>query len=102
MKLSFLLSIALGIMIVVATAVVWFVLDRMHVFADIESLIAQLGSDQFLELMELLQFDRVMSLAAVVAVIDILLITVLGALWAFLYNLVAMLVGGLTVTFGDQ
>jgi uncharacterized membrane protein YuzA (DUF378 family) len=43
-----------------------------------------------------------MSMAAIVAVLDVLLLTVLGALGAFLYNLVAALVGGLTVTFSDD
>ena len=102
MRLSFLLSIAAGIMLVVAVATVWFVLDQMYVFAELEELLATIGSASFLELMQLLEFDRVMSLAAIVAVLDVLLLTVLGALAAFLYNLVAALVGGLTVTFSDD
>ncbi|MGC5627824.1 DUF3566 domain-containing protein [Georgenia sp. Z1344] len=102
MRLSFLLSIAAGIMLVVAVATVWFVLDRMYVFSEIEELLATIGSASFLELMQLLEFDRVMSLAAIIAVLDVLLLTVLGALAAFLYNLVAALVGGLSVTFTDD
>ncbi|MGC5614660.1 DUF3566 domain-containing protein [Georgenia sp. Z1491] len=102
MRLSFLLSIAAGIMLVVAVATVWFVLDQMYVFSEIEELLATIGSASFLELMQLLEFDRVMSLAAIIAVLDVLLLTVLGALAAFLYNLVAALVGGLSVTFTDD
>ena len=89
-------------MLVVAVATVWFVLDQMYVFAELEELLATIGSASFLELMQLLEFDRVMSLAAIVAVLDVLLLTVLGAVWAFLYNLAAALVGGLTVTFTDD
>jgi hypothetical protein len=102
MKLSFLLSVALGIMIVVAAALVWFVLDSMQVFADIEDLLVSIGSESFLQLMDYLAFDRVMSFATIVGVVDILLLTALGTIGAFLYNIVAALVGGLHMTLTDD
>ncbi|WP_227659582.1 DUF3566 domain-containing protein, partial [Georgenia subflava] len=102
MKLSFLLSVALGIMIVIATAVVWFVLDSMHVFADIEELLVSIGSENFLQLMDYLEFDRVMSFATIVGVVDILLLTALGTIGSFLYNIIAALVGGLHLTLTDD
>nr|WP_211489926.1 DUF3566 domain-containing protein [Georgenia thermotolerans] len=102
MKLAFLLSVGLGVMIVVAAAVVWFVLDAMHVFADIQELLVSIGSENFLRLMDYLQFDRVMSFATIVAVIDVLLLTALATIGAFLYNIVAALVGGLHVTLTDD
>lgn len=102
MKLSFLLSVALGIMVVVAAAMVWFVLDSMHVFADIEELLVSVGSENFLQLMDYLRFDRVMSFATIVGVVDVLLLTALGTIGAFLYNIVAALVGGLHVTLTDD
>ncbi|MEE6272009.1 DUF3566 domain-containing protein [Georgenia sp. MJ206] len=102
MKLAFLLSIAVGIGIVVATAAMWYVLDTMHVFADIQGLLDSLGSESFLNLMEYAQFDRVISMAAIVAVVDVLLLTALATLGAFLYNIVAALVGGLHLTLTDD
>lgn len=102
MKLAFLLSVGLGVMIVVAAAVVWFVLDAMHVFADIQELLVSIGSENFLRLMDYLQFDRVMSFATIVAVVDVLLLTALATIGAFLYNIVAALVGGLHVTLTDD
>ncbi|HLS50288.1 MAG TPA: DUF3566 domain-containing protein [Actinomycetaceae bacterium] len=102
MKLSFLLSIAVGIGIIVAAAAMWFVLDSMHVFADIRELLVTLDSDSFLTLLEYAEFDRVLSMAAIIAVIDVFLLTALGTLGAFLYNIVAALVGGLHVTFTDE
>jgi len=102
MKLSFLLSIAIGIGIIVAAAAMWFVLDSMHVFADIRELLVTLDSDSFLTLLEYAEFDRVLSMAAIIAVIDVFLLTALGTLGAFLYNIVAALVGGLHVTFTDE
>ncbi|RPF26777.1 DUF3566 domain-containing protein [Georgenia muralis] len=102
MKLSFLLSVALGVMIVVAAAVVWFVLDSMRVFSDVEELLVSIGSENFLQLMDYLEFDRVMSFATIVGVVDILLLTALGTIGAFLYNIVAALVGGLHMTLTDD
>ncbi|TNC18192.1 DUF3566 domain-containing protein [Georgenia sp. 311] len=102
MKLSFLLSIAVGIGIVVAAAAMWLVLDSMHVFADIEELLVTLDSENFLRLMDYVQFDRVVSMAAIIAVVDILLLTALATLGAFLYNIVAALVGGVHLTLTDD
>ncbi len=102
MKLSFLLSIAVGIGVIVAAAAMWFVLDSMHVFADVEELLVTLDSENFLRLMDYVQFDRVISMAAIIAVVDVLLLTALSTLGAFLYNIVAALVGGVHLTLTDD
>ena len=46
MKASFLLSFAGGIMLIVATAVVWFMLDAMHVFSTIEELVKTVAGER--------------------------------------------------------
>lgn len=102
MKLSFLLSVAIGIMIVVAAAALWLVLDTMQVFAKITELLTQIGSAELLQLMEYVRFDRVVSMATIMAVVDVILLTVLSTLMAFVYNIVAALVGGLHVTLTDD
>jgi hypothetical protein len=43
-----------------------------------------------------------MSATAVVAAIDVVLLTALATLGAFLYNLCAALTGGIEVTLGDR
>lgn len=103
MKLSFLLSIAIGIAIVVAVAVVWNVLNAMQVFTQVDGLITDIaGTESFINILEYVEFSRVMSIAVVVAVADIVIITALATLFAFLYNVVAALVGGLHVTLTDE
>ncbi|RMI14461.1 DUF3566 domain-containing protein [Cellulomonas triticagri] len=102
MKLSFLMSVAIGIMIVVATAVVWLALDSLQVFATIEGLVTEILADSDFDLMQYVEFDRVLSVATLVAVVDIVLITALATIGSFLYNITAALVGGIHVTMTDE
>jgi hypothetical protein len=103
MKLSFLLSIAIGIAIVVAVGVLWNVLNAMQVFAQIDGIVTEIaGTESFINILEYVEFSRVMSIAVVVAVVDVVIITALATLFAFLYNVVAALVGGLHVTLTDE
>lgn len=103
MKLSFLLSVAIGIMIVVAAAVVWQTLNHMAVFTTVNNTIGQLVSDPSYDaLLQVVSFSRVISLATMVGVIDVVLLTALSTIMAFLYNIVAALVGGLHLTLTDD
>jgi hypothetical protein len=104
MKLSFLLSVAIGIALVVMTAVLWIILDGMGVFGDVDRTIGEvIGSEtSTFNLMDYLGFGRVLSLATVIAVIDVFLLTALATLGAFLYNVCASLVGGVHLTLTDD
>lgn len=103
MKLAFLLSVAIGIMIVVAAAVVWLTLDGMQVFAKADSLVREvLGAESPVNILEYVEFQRIVSAATLVAVIDVFLITALSTIGAFLYNLTAALVGGVHLTLTDE
>lgn len=102
MKLSFLMSVAIGIMIVVATAVVWLTLDSLQVFSTINDLVTEVLADSTIDLMQYVEFDRVLSVATLVGVVDIFLITALATIGSFLYNITAALVGGVHVTMTDE
>lgn len=103
MKLSFLLSVAIGIMIVVAAAVIWLTLDGLHVFTEANDLVKQItGEESPINILEYVEFRRVVSGATLIAVIDVFLLTALSTIGAFLYNIVAALVGGVHVTMTDE
>jgi len=103
MKLSFLLSVAAGIMLVVAAAAVWFTLDGLHVFTKVNDFIIQVtGKESGVNILEYVAFKRIVSGATLVAVVDVFLLTALSTIGAFLYNIVAALVGGLHVTMTDE
>lgn len=103
MKLSFLLSVAFGILLVVAIAVVWYTLNRLHVFTSIDDLVKQItGTENSIDILQYVEFKRVISGGTLIAVIDVFLLTALATIGAFLYNIVAALVGGLHVTMTDE
>jgi len=88
---------------VVATAVVWSVLDGMGVFTDLDGLLRDVVGDEIdFSLLDYVGFGKVISLATVVAVVDVVLLTALSTIVAFLYNVSSALVGGLHVTLSDD
>ena len=101
-KLSFLLSVAVGVALVVATGVIWTVLNGMGVFTDVNGLLRDILGSQRVDVFDYVGFGKVISLATVVAVVDVVLLTALAAIVAFLYNVSAALVGGLRVTLSDD
>ncbi len=105
MKVGFLVSVALGIAMVVMNGVLWGLLSAMGVFDAINDLAGQVMGDasgQTFDVMDFLGLGRVLSLSIVVAVIDVILLTALATLGAFLYNIVASLVGGVHLTLTDE
>ena len=78
MKASFLLSFAGGIMLIVATAVVWFMLDAMHVFSTIEDLVKTVAgerSNTFSAIVAYLELPRALAVSTIIAVVDMVLVT---------------------------
>jgi hypothetical protein len=70
MKLSFLLSIALGIITIVAVMVLWNVLDAMGVFTTVSTTYSELTTSaqgRGTDLMQYLGFSRVMGVATIIA-----------------------------------
>ncbi len=104
MKMSFLLSVAIGIAGVILTAVLWMILSTMNVFSDIEGVLQSLQtttSDPF-SIKDYVGFGRVVSLSIVIGVIDVILMTAIATVMAFLYNICSALVGGVQLTLTDD
>ena len=104
MKTSFLLSIAFGIVTVIAVAVVWSVLGAAGVWESINRTVTDvLGNNQSgFDIRDYIGTSRVVGFAMIVAVVDVVLITAISTLCAFLYNLAAALLGGLEVTLAED
>ena len=104
MKIAFLLSVALGIAGVVMVFVLWTILAGMGVFDQINGIIGQVVQDgqQAFDIMDFIGLGRVVSLSIVIAVIDVILVTAIATLGAFLYNVSSALVGGVQLTLTDD
>ncbi|MFE9608195.1 DUF3566 domain-containing protein [Streptomyces sp. NPDC006012] len=105
MKVSFLLSIALGICTIVASAVLWMVLDAMGVFSTVGGTISEAtGSNEGngFDLQSFLSLPKVLTFTTIIAVIDVILATALATLGAFIYNLSAGFVGGVELTLAED
>ncbi len=105
MKVSFLLSIALGICTIVASAVLWMVMDAMGVFSTVGGTISEAtGSNESngFDLQAFLSLPNVLMFTSIIAVIDVVLATALATLGAFIYNLSAGFVGGVELTLAED
>lgn len=101
-KICFLVSVAIGIMIVVAATVLWFVLDAMYVWSSINDFLVTLKNSAMLQLAQFLEFGRMIPFVIVIAVLQIIMFTLLGGIFALVFNVVAMLVGGFKITVTDE
>jgi hypothetical protein len=105
LKMSFLLSVALGIVTVVASIVLWMVLDITGIFDKINGLLGEIGGSESggsLDLKKIASLGQVASFATIIAVVNVVLLTALSMLTAVLYNISATLVGGIGVTLTDD
>ena len=104
MKTAFMLSISIGIVVLMATALLWWTLDVTGVFAAVGRTIddvAGSGTSSF-DFLSLVGFSRVMGVALVLTAIEVVLGSALATLFAFLYNLSVGLTGGLEVTLSED
>ncbi|WP_229844547.1 DUF3566 domain-containing protein [Streptomyces cinnamoneus] len=107
MKVSFLLSVALGVCTIVAAAVLWGVMDAMGVFSAVGGTISDATtasgeSGGGFDLESFLSLPHVLLFTSVIAVIDVVLATALATLGAFVYNLAAGFVGGVELTLAED
>lgn len=105
MKTSFLLSVAFGIVTVISVAVVWSVLGAAGVWDSINATVQDVLGGESGETFDVENYvgtSRVMGFTMIIAVVDVVLITAIATLGAFLYNLSATLLGGIEVTLAED
>ena len=100
-KLSFLAAVCLAIVTVVATFLIFTVLETTRVFEQVNSLYTDIAGGST-DLTSFLSIGNVMGFAVVVAILNTVVITALGAVFALLYNLSVKITGGLLVGFTNN
>jgi hypothetical protein len=102
-KAAFILSLAIGIVLVIAVTAVWFILDRTGVIESLSGTITDVvGSTSGLDLITSLGFWQVIGATLIVASVEIVLISALAGLFTILYNLTVGITGGVEVVLSED
>ena len=101
-KLAFLISVAIGIITVVATFLIWAILNQTGIFDDLDALLRDILGDSSFSIQDTFNVGQIMLFSIVVAILIVVVGTVLGAIVAVLYNLSVRITGGLLVGFTNN
>ncbi|HEU5224079.1 MAG TPA: DUF3566 domain-containing protein [Candidatus Lumbricidophila sp.] len=101
LKLSFLVAVCFAIVNIVGTFLIYTVLKSTLIFDKINALVTDIGGAEA-SIDKLLSLGNVMGFSVVVALVNLIVITVVGALIAVLYNLSARITGGVLVGFTNN
>ena len=101
-KLSFLVAVSLGIVTIVASIFIWIVLDLTGVFGTIDGLLQDVLSEETFTVTAQFSLATVALFSTIVAILNIVIGTALGAIVSGLYNFSVRLTGGLLVGFTNQ
>ena len=102
-KVTFLLSIAAGIIRVVAAALLWILLNMIGLFDNLTQVVSKTGLDAGgFDFGQVMSLGTVLSSVTIYSIFKIVVVVVLVTIFAFLYNMVSSLVGGIHVTLGDD
>jgi hypothetical protein len=98
-KFSFLIAAAVGVVIVVAVLLIWTVLTSTGVFDQISTLLKDVSGNDKTSVTNIVSFAQVMGFTLVIAALNVVVGTVLGAIACVLYNLSVRITGGILVGF---
>ena len=98
-KFSFLIAAAVGVIIVVAVLLIWTVLASTGVFDQVSGLLQDVSGQSSLTVNNVVSFAQVMGFTLVIAALNVVVGTVLGAIACLLYNLSVKITGGILVGF---
>ncbi len=105
MKTAFLLSIAMGVVTVVSVVIVWSVLGAAGVWESINATVADVvGTEESsnFDVENYIGLSRVLGFTMLVSAINVVLLTAIATLMAFLYNMAAALLGGVELTLAED
>lgn len=107
LKFSLVFSLCLVIVFVVAVMALYFALDTLGVFDSLNKTLLELtqsgtGNEATGGVKVVFSAGRVVTASVVVGLINVVIITAISTLGAFLYNLCSDIVGGVEVTLAER
>ncbi|MBT2517134.1 DUF3566 domain-containing protein [Streptomyces sp. ISL-90] len=100
-KLSFLVAVCLAVVSIVATFLIHTVLSSTGIFEQVNSLVQDVAGSSG-DLTAVLSLGNVMGFSIVASLLNLVVITALGAILAVLYNLSVKITGGILVGFTNN
>ena len=101
-KLSFLVAVSLGIVLVVTTILVWLVLNSTGIFDDLDGLLREILGEPKFTISTSFSLESVALFAGVVGILNTVVGTALGAISSMLYNFSVRITGGILVGFTNN
>ena len=102
-KLSALIAVSLGIVLIVASILVYLVLQSTGVFSSLDNILRDILSEEAdFSITGTFSLGAVALFSVIVALLNIVVGTALGAITSILYNLSVRLTGGLLVGFTNN
>jgi ABC-type phosphate transport system permease subunit len=101
-KLSFLVWLCLGIVLIVASVLIWVVLASTGIFDTLDETLREVMSDENFSISNSFGIGQVLMFTVIIALLNTIVGTALGAVAAFLYNLSVRFTGGLLVGFQNS
>ena len=102
LKLSFLVALCVAAVTVVLTFIGWNLLDRTGLISSVTNLLTDIAGSKGTAMLSGLNFQSVMTFTLVIALLQLFVVTALGAIFAALFNLATMVTGGAKVRFGNK
>lgn len=102
LKVSLLLSVALFFVWMITVAFLYLVLGGMGVWAKLNSNVGDLLNNASGSSAELVSSGTIFGGAFLIGLVNIVLMTALATIGAFVYNLITDLIGGIDVTLADR
>lgn len=101
-KLSFLIAVCGAIVLLVAAFFIWVVITSLDVLGTVDGLFSEILGEDSPSLLEILSLGQVMLFATILALINVVAGTAIGAISALIYNLSVKVTGGLLVGFTNN
>lgn len=102
LKLSFLVGFVVAVVTIVAGLLLWSVLARIGLVSTLRQFLDSIGGSSGTSMLANLTFPNVLTFTLVVALLELVVVSALGAIFAALFNLATRVVGGWKVIFGSD
>jgi hypothetical protein len=102
LKMSFLVSLIVAAITLVIALLVWAALEKFGAVSLAQEFLESVAGAQGAALVSGITFSNFLTFALVVALLEVIVVSALGAIFAALFNLATNVVGGWKVTFGGD